>query len=580
MSNLIGKLLNILPFPLWMANNNKIIYINNYFSNKLNVELSKINILENKIIVLDDDNELVIPKENNSKIVFRGKKYSHIIIMETINEKVIEIGMLLDEDYLNEDYLNDKDIENSSKILKTVIDNVTEIIFYKDKAGIYKGANKKCLEFYNSCGVTELIGKTDIELPLDRKFIEICTKHDSIVLKHKKPIFMEEEHRNMDGSIDIFETVKTPIINSNSEVLGIVGVARNITNRKVEERKLRYLSYTDVLTGLYNRAFFDEKINELMKNNKSFPIGVIMGDVNGLKLVNDTFGHVAGDNLIIKTANIIKSACENNELIFRWGGDEFIILIPKGSEYICENLINKIKIDLSNNKNKSLSLNMAMGYSIIRDCESSIDNALKEAENKLYREKILVGKSIRSSIISTLQASLQAKNIETLDHTNRVLNYSLKIGEYLNLNNETIAELTLLAKLHDIGKIAIPENILLKQSKLTYDEEEIMKTHSEKGYRLVMTLPELSHIARGILTHHERWDGTGYPLGISGNEIPLVARIVSIVDAYDEMINGRECDKVKTKSEAIEELQRGSGYQFDPKITEIFCRILKEEKSV
>lgn len=572
MIKLISKVINIIPFPAWIGTRNKIININNYFLNNLNVELSKLNILDDKIILIDSGNEIVIPKENNSIFIYKGKKYNHKIIREAINNEEIEIGILLDEDYLN-----NIELENPNDILQTVIDNVPELIFFKDKAGVYKGANKHCVEFYNSHGVTEFIGKTDLELPLSKEFVETCAKHDSIVLSTKRPLFIDEEYTNSEGIVSIFETVKTPILNNENEVWGIVGVVRNITTRKAEERKLKYLSYTDVLTGLYNRAFFDEKIDQLIKSKK-FPIGVIMGDINGLKLVNDTFGHVAGDNFITKTSKTIKEVCKNNELIFRWGGDEFIILIPKSSTDSCENLINSINLALRNISNESVPLSISMGYSFINEDEGSIDIALREAEDKLYREKILTGRSIRSSILSTLKESLQCKNIETAEHTERIVDYCIKIAENLNLKQDTINELVLVARLHDIGKIAVPEDILLKTSKLTDDEYEIMKTHSEKGYRLAMTIPEISHVARGILTHHERWDGNGYPLGMSGKEIPLVARIVSIVDYYDEIINNNDYNVVKTKAEVIEEIKKSSGHQFDPDIVEVFCNILKDEK--
>jgi len=569
MIKLISKLINIVPFPAWIGINNKIININNYFSNNLNTKISKLNILDDKIILLDNDNELIISKENNSIFIYKEKQYIHKIIRETINNKEIEVGILLDENYLN-----NIELENPTNILQTIIDNVPELIFFKDKKGVYKGANKQCIEFYNSHGVTEFIGKTDLDLPLSREFVETCSKHDSIVLTTKKPLFVDEEYVHSEGTVDIFETVKTPILNNNNEVCGIVGVVRNITTRKAEERKLRYLSYTDALTGLYNRAFFDEKIDQLIKNKK-FPIGVIMGDINGLKLVNDTFGHIEGDKFITNISNTIKKVCKNNELIFRWGGDEFIVLIPKCSADSCENLINSINLDLRNSSDERVPLSMSMGYSFIKEDEASIDIALREAEDKLYREKILTGKSIRSSILSTLKESLEYKDLETAEHTERIVGYCIKIAENLNLKQDTINELILVARLHDIGKIAIPENILLKTSKLTDDEYEIMKTHSEKGYRLAMTIPEISHVARGILTHHERWDGKGYPLGISGEEIPLIARIVSVVDYYDEII----CNNiVKTKSEVIEEIKRYSGSQFDPKVVEVFCNILKEDK--
>lgn len=572
MVSLLIKIIGTVPFPAWIGTRDKIIDINTYFSEEFKSTLSNLRILSNNNILLDEFKDISISKEDNSIFVYKDKKYKHRVIKDFISDNEIEIGFLLDEGYFN-----NFNIQNPTNILQTIIDNVPELIFFKDKAGIYKGANKHCLEFYNSRGVTEIIGKTDLELPLSREFLENCTNHDSIVVNTKKSLSIEEEFKGDDGDVDVFETVKTPILDSNNEVWGIVGVVRDITIRKAEETKLRYLSYTDVLTGLYNRAFFNEKIEQLMKSD-NFPIGIIMGDINGLKLVNDTFGHVAGDNLITTTANVIKSVCSNNEFIFRWGGDEFIILIPKCFEDECEGLMNNIKSALDSNSSETVPLKMSMGYSFINNEESNIDTALSEAEDKLYREKILTGKSIRSSMLVTLQEGLEYKNVETVEHTKRVLKYALKVGKNLGLKQDTIQELTILAKLHDIGKIAIPDSILLKPSNLTDDEYEIMKTHSEKGYRLAMTLPEISHVARGILTHHERWDGKGYPLGIKGEEIPLIARIINVVDTYDVMTHYRGYNSAKTKIEAIEELKRCSGSQFDPNIVKVFCSILEKEK--
>lgn len=469
-----------------------------------------------------------------------------------------------------------EEFENQNSILKTIIDNVPEIIFYKDKDGVYRGANKQCMEFYKSNGVDEFIGKKDIELPLEKEFVETCTKHDLIVMNTKKPLFIEEEFSGENGEIKIFETIKTPVINSNNEVWGIVGVVRDITERKAEENRLKFLSYRDSLTGLYNRAFFYEKIQELMSND-TFPIGIIMGDVNGLKLVNDTFGHIAGDKLIVKVAEILKEACTENELIFRWGGDEFIILTANANYNNFEKLVQDINIALDKNSHEKIQLSMSIGCDIINDKNKSIDEAISEAEAKLYRQKILSGKSISSTILSTLQESLEFKTVETSEHTKRVLDYSIKIGKKLKLKQDQINELSLLAKLHDIGMIGIPESILKNLDNLNEEELEIMKTHTEKGYRLAMTIPEISHVARGILTHHERWDGKGYPLGIKGEDIPLIARIISVVDAYDSMTNGFMNNNTKEKEEALEEIKKLSSYEFDPNIVKIFCEIIEKE---
>ena len=326
------------------------------------------------------------------------------------------------------------------------------------------------------------------------------------------------------------------------------------------------------MIGLHNRAYFAKKVKELIEE-ESFPIRIIMGDVNGLKMVNDTFGHIEGDNLIIEMSNKIKSLY-NNDLIFRWGGDEFILLVPNCNTCDeCDLMKNIATIDNSSST-INFTLSLSIGSSIIKDKNDNLDDALKDAENELYRHKLLVGKNVRISILTNLIKTLRAKNIQNIEHMNRVINLCLKLGEKLNLSLETLDELVLIAKLHDIGKIAIPEEILLKPGSLSYEEFEIMKTHSEKGYRLLMTIPELNHIAKGILSHHENYDGSGYPLGLSKNEIPLISRIFSVVDAYDTMTNNSLYNKTKTKLEAIAELKKCSGTQFDPKIVELLCSIL------
>lgn len=567
MLKLILKIIKSLNCPAWIIKNNKLIIFNNEFKKIINSNINNINYSKHDNCL--KINNKIIEKSLNNNFIINGLQYSLKCINETIDSDHYEIYMLnLESSNLFKEYVESPDI------LRTIIDNVPELIFFKDDKGIYKIANKCCNEFYSSNGIDTVLGKNDLELPLNKDFIETCNKNDLIVINNKSPLYMEEHIDYDDGKKQIFETVKTPVIDKNGNFIGIVGVAKDITSQKKIESNLRHLSYTDSLTGLHNRAYFNKKINELIEN-ECFPIGIIMGDVNGLKIVNDTFGHIEGDNLIISMAEKLKEIYTNSDLIFRLGGDEFVLLLPNFNEDEYSDLIEKLNSINDSNYNTKFNLSMSIGSSIINDKNDDLDTALNDAENKLYRQKLLVGKSVRSSILSTLIKTLQVKNIESAEHTERVIKYSLAVGKKLNLDIETLEELGLVAKLHDIGKIGIPDDILLKPSKLTYDEFEIIKTHSEKGYRLIMTIPELSHIARGILTHHERYDGSGYPLGLSKNEIPLVSRIVSVVDAYDSMVNNGIYRKVKSKSEAIAELKKFAGSQFDPKIVDIFCSLIQ-----
>lgn len=185
-------------------------------------------------------------------------------------------------------------IENQKNILRTIIDAVPESIFYKDTESRFIGYNKKFREFYNKKGVTDIIGKSDIEIYDDKetavKFIEL----DKKIISTKKAKYYEDKVKDENGEERIEENIKIPVINDDGEVWGVVGLSRDITERKNMEEKLRYLSQTDILTGTYNRYSFEEKIKEL-NYEKYLPLGIIMGDVNGLKLVNDTLGHLEGD---------------------------------------------------------------------------------------------------------------------------------------------------------------------------------------------------------------------------------------------------------------------------------------------
>ncbi|WP_195988759.1 HD domain-containing phosphohydrolase [Clostridium sp. D53t1_180928_C8] len=562
MLKLILKLIESLSYPAWIIKNNQLIHFNNELSLLFNTKISTIDYSNNKLKI----NNNLIQNSSNNFFLINNTQYSLSYISEYINDINYKI-YFLKNDLTN---LSENPIE-SNEILKTVIDNVPQLIFFKDTQGIYKVANKTCLDFYSEKGINNIIGKSDSELKLDKVFLNTCEKNDKIVISKRKPLYIEERI-NSNNTQQIFQTIKTPVIDKNNDFIGIVGVAHDITEQKKFEENLKHLSYTDSLTGLHNRAYFTKKVNELIEE-EAFPIRIIMGDVNGLKMVNDTFGHIEGDNLIIAISNKLKSLY-NNDLIFRWGGDEFILLVPNCNSCVECDLMKKITTIDNASLTTNFTLSLSIGSSIIKNKYDNLDDALKDAESKLYSHKLLVGKNVRIAILTNLIKTLRIKNIENIEHIDRVINLCLKLGKKLKLSLETLDELVLIAKLHDIGKIAIPEEILLKPGSLSYEEFEIIKTHSEKGYRLLMTIPELNHIAKGILSHHENYDGSGYPLGLSKSEIPLISRIFSIVDAYDTMTNKSLYNKTKTKFEAIEELKKCSGTQFDPKIVELFCSIL------
>lgn len=554
--SLIEDIFEDFQCPVWVKNKeNEIIFINETF--KLNFK--KIN----KEVEQLFDNIKNIKGKSTDIIKINNKIYKHITY---INDKLKEtVGILVDFT----DMTDSVDQSYEKHTLITVIDSIPELIFYKDKNLKYLGINKECEKFYNNMGVTEIVEKNDLEFPLDISFITQCYDHDKIVISKKHQLYIEE-------AVDekIFETTKTPILDEFGSVKGLVGVVRDITEKKRKENALRYLSYTDGLTNLFNRAYFDIKVEEIIENKK-FPMGLILGDINGLKIVNDTLGHLQGDKLLKTMSKILLKASDEVGTVFRWGGDEFVILLPGFSDLQCASMMKKIDDLCENTIYENINLSISMGCSILNEGDS-IDRVLVEAEDKVYRKKMLSNKLVRASILETLKVNLANKNVETEKHTQRVSGFCIEIAKELNLDEDMIEKASLIGRLHDIGKIGISEHVLLKPGKLTNDEYEVMKTHSEKGYRLASLLPEISCISREILTHHERWDGAGYPLGLQKDEIPILSRIVTVADSFDAMTNDRCYSKGRSIYEAIDELKRCSGSQFDPKIVHVFINIIKK----
>jgi len=355
---------------------------------------------------------------------------------------------------------------------------------------------------------------------------------------------------------------------------------RDITDRKAMEDNLEYLSYHDYLTNLYNRRFFESRLKEL-DNAKMLPISLIVGDINGVKLINDAFGRANGDKLIFNTAKVIKSCCRENDVLARMGGDEFALLMPKTDGLEALEVLKRIQDGCKkyNSKitNEAFHISVSLGFSTKVSVDQSFNAIMKIADKYMYQRKLLEHKSMHSTIIASIRATLLEKDEQTEEHCERLIKLSRKIGSIIKLSEKEMDELELLATLHDIGKIGIDDRILKKKGKLDEEEWYEMKKHPEIGHRIALSSPELTPIAEYILCHHERWDGNGYPQNLAGEEIPLLSRVLAVVDAYDAMTMDRTYRRKMTKDEAINEIRSNAGTQFDPKIAMIFIDIVTKE---
>lgn len=366
----------------------------------------------------------------------------------------------------------------------------------------------------------------------------------------------------------IYDEVQTLI---NYYIIGI-----DITERKASEEKLIYLSYHDHLTGLYNRRFYEEELRRL-DTKRNYPLTIVIADVNGLKMINDSFGHATGDELLVKTAQILRHNYREDDIISRIGGDEFAIILPKTPKEEVDRVIKRIKDEIATDDNDKYVLSVSFGHGTKNSEDVPMTDVFIEAENYMYSAKMYESSSMRSKTIEVIMNSLYEKSERELAHSKRVGDLCAMIATEMGYDDQRIQVMRLSGLVHDIGKIGVEEKILNKPEKLTEEEWQEMKHHPEAGWRILSSVREFSEISDFVLAHHEKWSGEGYPNQLAGEAIPIEARILAVADAFDAMTSKRSYRSPMRFSEAKDELERFAGTQFDPDIVHVFLeRVLPE----
>lgn len=342
------------------------------------------------------------------------------------------------------------------------------------------------------------------------------------------------------------------------------------------QAELIYLAYHDQLTGICNRRCFLEELARLDRT-EFLPMTVALCDVNGLKLINDSFGSELGDQLLKRLAEIFRTELRSGDVYSRYGGDEFSFILPKTNLVEAEELIHRIRGAIAAQKIGGFEISVSFGYGTKNDIEDDIGCALRSAEDMMFRNKLYENKSARSRSVDLIINTLYEKNHREMLHSKRVSLLCGALAEQLLIEEEEINKIRIAGLMHDIGKIGIDEKILNKNEKLSNLERIEIQKHPEIGYKILSAVTEFSEIAEYVLEHQERWDGTGYPRGLKAEGISVEARIIAICDAFDAMTGIRAYGRAVSLEEALEEIRKCAGTQFDPRLVRAFVAMQKEE---
>ncbi len=429
-------------------------------------------------------------------------------------------------------------------------------------------------------------------------------------IKNNKPILIKKENksilcvplitgRGVKGAVFLKhkkDTYTQKTVNFLKAIANYISIA--IENALLFE-EIKKLATIDPLTGVLNRRALEESFNKDVERAKRYnrPLSAIVIDVDNFKLFNDTYGHIFGDQVLKELAKTLKNSCRKTDEVGRYGGDEFCIILPEtnleGAIKFVERLLKNIRnLTLTTPNNDKLPIKISIGIASYPNDTNEPEKLLTLADTAMYKAKASGGDSFATishsyktplpkeapkfDVFLGLINTIDNKDNYTYTHCTEVAKYARKIGEKLGLSKEDLEILELAGKLHDVGKIGIPSEILKKPGPLTDEEWKIIKEHPRLGYLILNQLPKMEKLLQAVLYHHERYDGKGYPQSLQGKEIPLLARILALADAYSAMKSDRPYRKALSKKEIINEIKKNMGKQFDPEIAQLFLEALEK----
>ncbi|MEZ5126215.1 MAG: diguanylate cyclase [Thermoleophilia bacterium] len=360
--------------------------------------------------------------------------------------------------------------------------------------------------------------------------------------------------------------------------------------------ELKRLSETDPLTELLNHravhAAFERELSRAQRHNHT--LGVTILDIDNFKLVNDTYGHAAGDCVLRQVTEALRANTRMGDVVGRHGGDEFMIILPETDADETLRVADKLRVamhehPLATDDGMRIPIRLSFGTATFPSNGKQINELLAYADANLYLSKRRGGDTVTRgderdlpehlsgggfTMLDSLIAAVDNKDRYTRQHSEEVTRYALMLATYLDLGEGEKRILHAAGLLHDVGKIGVPDVLLRKPGRLADAEYEIVKNHAALGAALIQDIPDEDEVRMAIVAHHEHWDGSGFPAGLRGDEIPFLARILAVADAYSAMTSDRPYRKALTHEDALEQLVEASGTQLDPELAEAFVQAI------
>lgn len=455
-------------------------------------------------------------------------------------------------------------------------DNVFEIV----SEGIIVLDSQNCLADFNPAAaeIMNTLSRTRVGEPIG-SVVPDCSALEKLV-ENGAPV---EIQRIMGGKPRYFSARLSTVQNELRQHIGRI-ISLTDSTDKVEtihllqenQQHIEHLSLHDQLTGLFNRRYYEEALLHYEARGQ-YPLTLMMADVNGLKLVNDAFGHTAGDRLLTAAGALLQRCCREGDVLARVGGDEFALILPQAGEREAAAFLDRLASEAARLTDAALPVSLSIGFGVRTRARQKMEDVQKQAEERMYKEKLVRSPQAKKRVFQAVVESLHRSSGWEKEHALRVGRLSARLGEALGMTPESCERLRLLGEVHDIGKVGIDEWILQKPAAVSDLEQDEIRRHPEIGYHILSSVSDYADLAPLVLNHHERWDGHGFPLGIAGPDIPLEARILAIADAYESLTSPRPYREQVGRDKALAEIEKSAGTQFDPRLADLFVTMMGQE---